>query len=176
MSCSFDPSGVAELVDADQQLGDRAGVVDGSVADALVADALVADAVVADADQSCGPGAVVTSLELGVTVFGDTLTGGSMNLDAVCSTTGGPEHIYVVALPGAGDYLASTNAPGTLYDDIIYVRLECSNPLSEFLCSDAPPPDSREVFFTVAEPTLAYVIIDSHGGSGGPYELTVTAL
>jgi len=54
-----------------------------------------------------------------------------------CTTSSGPEHVYVFDAPQSGSFTASLPATATTFDSVLYARrTSCSNPDGVVLCHD----------------------------------------
>jgi hypothetical protein len=154
-------------------------ISDGSVADASVAaDAPetpdLADAPPPDADLSCF-GLEAIPVVLGVHYFGSTV-GGPNHFEG-CQNSGGPEAYHRLELTEGqlpATLVVDTDLPGTLYDTVLKVWADSCDPVAgtELECNDDGQGDTVEL--PIFLPGTYYVVIDSHPGDGGDYELLVT--
>lgn len=151
--------------------GGGGGAVDGSAGGG---DASAVD----DGDASiqvaqCG--VVEVEIAIGETHTGTTVGGGA-ELGAGCTESAGAEVVHRLVLGDADvpvTLTATSDLDGTGYDAVLYVRRACDDAETELGCDDAGS-NGDTVTFDAAEAGVYYVIVDSHDGGSGSYELVVS--
>lgn len=120
--------------------------------------------------EQCG--AVEVEIELGVSHTGTTVGGGAA-LECNCNSCPGPEVVHRLVIEDAPVTLtATTDLAGTGYDAIIYARRACDQPDTDLACNDDGQGDT--ITFEADVAGTYYIVIDSHEGESGNYELLVT--
>lgn len=121
-------------------------------------------------------GVVEVEIAIGETHTGTTVGGGT-ELDCGCTDCGGAEVVHRLVLGDADvpvTLQATTDLGGTGYDAVLDVRRACDDAGTELACNDDG--DGDTVTFEANEAGVYYVIVDSHDGGSGSYELAVTQL
>jgi hypothetical protein len=113
-------------------------------------------------------------LQLGTSHLGNTID--SPAVDAgLCTDTSGPEVFHRLVL-GEGDVPATvrvtTALGGTNYDAVLYARSDCEQAETELACNDDG--DGDTITFTAETAGSYYLIVDSHTGGAGNYEILAT--
>lgn len=133
-------------------------------------------------DQDATPvvacGVVEIEVALGDSMTGTTV-GGGQELGASCIESAGAEVVHRLVVEGDAvpvTLQATTELPGTGYDAVLYVRRACDVPDSELACSDSGVGGGDTVTFTAEEAGVYYVVVDSHAGGSGSYELQLTVV
>jgi hypothetical protein len=124
--------------------------------------------------QQCG--VVEEEILLGATTTGTTVGGGT-ELGCNCNSCPGPEVVHRLLVEGdmvPVTIQATTDLAGTGYDAVLYVRRACDDATTELACDDAGEGDT--LTFEATEAGIYYVIVDSHEGGSGNYELEVTVV
>ncbi|MRG92212.1 hypothetical protein [Polyangium spumosum] len=95
-----------------------------------------------------------------------------------CTTSSGPEHVYVFDAPGPGFLTASLPAAATSFDSVLYARrTSCSNPDGIVLCHDQVPGTlgGELISFPVTAGERIYLFVDGVAPEDrGAYHLTVS--
>lgn len=93
-----------------------------------------------------------------------------------CTTSSGPEHVYVFDAEQTGYLTASLPATATTFDSVLYARrTSCSNPDGVVLCHDQVALGGELLSFPVMAGERIYLFVDGRTSEDrGAYHLTVS--
>jgi hypothetical protein len=125
---------------------------------------------------ACGQNVHILALPTSGDAMGMLMSMGTSSLSSPMCGGAGAEDVYELRIRQPTVVVATTVAPNTSADTILYIRsAQCSNPSSELACNDnASVADVRAALtLSITMPGTYYLVVDDRTGQGGSYELQV---